>query len=158
MPDSQLKPITFSNGLKSISDDDLCANCTKCEYNPGEMSGCKANWPGLEDADGYVQQCGSLTPKAVAAKAFLNPAQMNCLEFYSQGDFEHMGHIADEASFKESLQACGDGLLVFLLTELATSEDCNGIQESLSRVASAIEDLQAVERNLNDLPEMPDWS
>lgn len=55
----ELKPIKFSGGVKSISDDDLCANCKQCEYRPGEMSGCKLNWPGLEDADGYVQKCDS---------------------------------------------------------------------------------------------------
>lgn len=52
-----LRPISFSGGKKSISDDDLCAGCSNCDYRPGEMSGCKLNWPGLENQDGYVQQC-----------------------------------------------------------------------------------------------------
>jgi hypothetical protein len=52
-----LQPIRFSGGVKSISDDDLCATCKSCNYQPGEMSACSLNWPGLEDAGGYVQQC-----------------------------------------------------------------------------------------------------
>lgn len=51
------KPISSSDGVKSISDDDLCAQCHNCTYRPGEMSGCDKNWPGLEDGDGYVQTC-----------------------------------------------------------------------------------------------------
>lgn len=53
----ELKPINFSGGIKSISDDDLCAECHNCNYRPGEMSGCDKDWPGFEDDDGYVQTC-----------------------------------------------------------------------------------------------------
>lgn len=53
----ELKQISFSAGIKSISDDDLCATCRNCEYRPGDMSGCKNGWPGREDQDGYVQEC-----------------------------------------------------------------------------------------------------
>ena len=52
----ELKPIEFK-GLKSISDDDLCATCQHCEYRPGSESGCKQGWPGMQDGDGYVQEC-----------------------------------------------------------------------------------------------------
>lgn len=52
-----LTPISFSGGVKSISDDDLCSNCRQCDYQTGEMSGCKLGWPGHEDPDGYVQEC-----------------------------------------------------------------------------------------------------
>lgn len=50
-------PITRSGELKSISDDDLCSSCVNCDYKPGELSSCFKNWPGSEDADGYVQTC-----------------------------------------------------------------------------------------------------
>lgn len=43
--------------LKSISDDDLCAQCHDCTYRPGGMSSCNENWPGIEDSDGYIQTC-----------------------------------------------------------------------------------------------------
>lgn len=52
-----LQPIGFSGGVKSISDDDLCSQCRFCNYQPGGMSGCSKEWPGLECADGYVQKC-----------------------------------------------------------------------------------------------------
>lgn len=66
MHNQRLIPISFSNYVKSISDDDLCAQCTSCDYQPGEMSGCKQSWPGLEDENGYVQQCGKFAQNADA--------------------------------------------------------------------------------------------
>lgn len=53
----QSKPLCFAGRMKSISDDDLCASCLHCNYQPGDMSGCSENWPGVEDDDGYVQKC-----------------------------------------------------------------------------------------------------
>lgn len=49
--------ISFSGGVKSISDDDLCSDCVWCTYNPGDMSGCQKDFPGKEDEDGYVVSC-----------------------------------------------------------------------------------------------------
>ncbi len=54
-----LFPITHSSGVKSISDDDLCATCSHCDYKPGEMSGCREGWPGEQDRDDYVLKCPS---------------------------------------------------------------------------------------------------
>jgi hypothetical protein len=42
---------------KSISDDDLCANCTNCGYNSDEGSSCNKSWPGLINDGGYVLKC-----------------------------------------------------------------------------------------------------
>lgn len=53
----ELRPIGFSGGDKSISDDDLCATCLNCQYRPGDLSGCRHSWPGMEDQNGYVQEC-----------------------------------------------------------------------------------------------------
>lgn len=53
-----LRPVSFSGGVKSISDDDLCSQCCCCDYQPGEMSGCNNGWPGQEDVSGYVRECG----------------------------------------------------------------------------------------------------
>ncbi len=52
-----LRAIAFTGVGKSISDDDLCAGCANCHYQPGESSGCGKGWPGREDEDGYVQEC-----------------------------------------------------------------------------------------------------
>ena len=60
MSNFDLRPIKLSGGMKSISDDDLCSGCRACQFKPGELSGCQKNWPGLEDADGYVLQCDEL--------------------------------------------------------------------------------------------------
>lgn len=57
MVNNPLRPIAFSGGVKSVSDDDLCATCKNCQYVPGELSGCSLSWPGSEDGDGYVQEC-----------------------------------------------------------------------------------------------------
>ncbi len=59
MAKNDLQPISFSGGEKSISDDDLCSDCKHCSYRPGDMSGCKQGWPGMEDAGGYVKECSS---------------------------------------------------------------------------------------------------
>lgn len=50
-------PIISTGGAKSISDDDLCANCIHCTFHRGDMSLCALNWPGFEDGDGYVTEC-----------------------------------------------------------------------------------------------------
>lgn len=63
MESQRLFPITCSAASKSISDDDLCGSCAVCNYNPGESSSCSRNWPGLEDADGYVQTCEEFLPR-----------------------------------------------------------------------------------------------
>lgn len=52
-----LRPISFSGGLKSLSDDDLCSDCKHCQYEPGGMSACEKSFPGKEDEDGYVKAC-----------------------------------------------------------------------------------------------------
>ncbi|KGH30823.1 hypothetical protein [Comamonas testosteroni] len=46
-----------TSGVKSISDDDLCASCGHCNYCPGDMSSCSKGWPGYQDKDGYVKVC-----------------------------------------------------------------------------------------------------
>lgn len=58
--DEEHRPISFSGGQKSISDDDLCASCVYCGYNPGELSTCDKGWPGKENQDGYVVNCDAI--------------------------------------------------------------------------------------------------
>lgn len=66
MSETTLQPISFSGGHKSISDDDLCSECNHCDYQPGELSSCILDWPGLEDPSGYVQECDYVIPVVVA--------------------------------------------------------------------------------------------
>ncbi|KAB0090003.1 antirestriction protein, partial [Escherichia coli] len=46
----------------SISDDDLCAWCTRLLYRPGELSLCRLStgngiWPSVCDRNGYAYGC-----------------------------------------------------------------------------------------------------
>lgn len=41
---------------KSISDDDLCATCTHCQYASGELSNCVNHWPNRLTPD-YIEDC-----------------------------------------------------------------------------------------------------
>jgi hypothetical protein len=59
-----LRPISFSGGVKSVSDDDICSTCRNCDYQPGDMSSCSKGFPGFENQDGYVQECGEFIQAA----------------------------------------------------------------------------------------------
>jgi hypothetical protein len=89
--------------------------------------------------------------QAATTQEFINQSQAVCLEFYSQGAFEHLLKIESEVEFKATLADCGDGLLRFLMTELSTKEDCDTVETAMNRVSTAIEDLNVVRRNLNSL-------
>lgn len=41
----------------SISDDDICATCKHCVYNPGELSFCRKNWPFTETFGDDINKC-----------------------------------------------------------------------------------------------------
>lgn len=55
---SVLRPMSQLQ-LQSISDDDICSDCSHCRYQPGELSECSKTWPGSANADGYVIECAS---------------------------------------------------------------------------------------------------
>ena len=42
---------------RSISDDDLCASCSQCDYSPGDTSTCSKGWPCELNPDGYAYCC-----------------------------------------------------------------------------------------------------
>lgn len=54
---------TTAGARKSISDDDICAKCSHCDYQPGELSGCKLDWPAQFNADDYAVKCESFAPE-----------------------------------------------------------------------------------------------
>jgi len=62
VPVQPRKTMKVNLGRKSISDDDLCSDCTHCQYRPGELSECKVGWPGQQDEDGYVETCKRFQP------------------------------------------------------------------------------------------------
>ena len=49
----------------SISDDDLCATCSFCRYDPGNMSTCAKDFPATFDKDGYARECGEYAKRPV---------------------------------------------------------------------------------------------
>ncbi len=87
----------------------------------------------------------------------LNAAQKKCLEFYANGDFEHLAALESEAQFNAALRECGDGLLRFLMAELASSEDCDSVQTAMQRLDGAIEDIKAVQRNVSLISAETAW-
>jgi len=68
----KLFPINGSGGVKSISDDDKCSDCAHCNYRPGDMSGCQKDWPGLENADGYVMECADFEQIAIQGQNWID--------------------------------------------------------------------------------------
>lgn len=90
-------------------------------------------------------------------KPSLNAAQKKCLEFYANGDFEHLAAIESETQFNVALKECGDGLLRFLMAELASSEDCDSVQTAMQRLDGAIEDIRAVQRNVSLISAETAW-
>ncbi len=76
----------------------------------------------------------------------LNKMQIALLRTIAQGDYayiaEGMAHDADAA--RQAVLSTGDTLLRFLFTELSTNEDCDGVDEAISR-------LENVERDIRDL-------
>lgn len=89
------------------------------------------------------------SPVISQSNALLNKAQCICLEYYANGAFEHLLSIQSESELKAAISDCGDGLLRFLITELSSTEDCDSIETAIGRVSAAIDDLEAVHRNLN---------
>ena len=59
---SALRPMSQMQ-LQSISDDDICSDCSHCRYQPGQLSECSQNWPGSADLDGYAKECSSWTER-----------------------------------------------------------------------------------------------
>ena len=80
--------------------------------------------------------------------ALFNKAQEVLLTTYSTGDFEHILTLTTAEAIKDALANCGDGLLRFLMVELSDAEDCENLDDAVDRVSTAIDDLQALQRNL----------
>jgi hypothetical protein len=100
-----IRAATHSGGFKSISDDDLCSDCQHCAYNPGGMSACNRDWPGMEDADGYVIECGSYQKASTAPS--LNVAARRALR-------ELLNRSRPEGNFAKGMEARKTAHLVYL--------------------------------------------
>ena len=71
--------IPMSSGMRSISDDDICANCHWCKDANGHMSRCMADWPGLQTEDGYVVQCAQFLKKEPEKTTSMSQADIEAL-------------------------------------------------------------------------------
>lgn len=105
--------------MKSISDDDLCSNCNRCSYNPGELSNCTEGFPGATDADGYVIRCESfvsfLAPVAGLnkteyrkARRLLRDNGRTALKWLDGMTREVMERLLDERDANDSLAERAD--------------------------------------------------
>jgi hypothetical protein len=74
----------------------------------------------------------------------LNKAQKTVLRIYENGEFAHLAQCKSADEFSDELENCGDGLLRFLMVELASSEDCDSIDTAADRVRSAMRQLTKV--------------
>ncbi len=72
----------------------------------------------------------------------LSPQQIQVLTHYDNGEFKHLAESGSQAEFDQALADCGDGLLRFLLVELAPAEDCNTEEEAARRINTAIRQLK----------------
>jgi len=77
-------------------------------------------------------------------KSFINGSQAAALSVYATGDFQHLAEAESEEAFVDDYETSGDGLLRFLMVELADKEGCDSVTEGLNRVQAAIDDLEAV--------------
>lgn len=67
----------------------------------------------------------------------MNKAQKIVAENYCNGELNN-------AHVMQTLDTCGDGLFKFLMVELSDKEDCIDLDDAYNRVATAIDQLQAV--------------
>lgn len=64
----------------------------------------------------------------------MNLAQRIVVQTYCGGEFNHPDIL-------NNLDECGDGLFKFLMVELSSEEDCQGVDDAYNRVVSAREQL-----------------
>lgn len=67
-----------------------------------------------------------------------NPIQERILKGYQDGEF---ANLCEPDATAEDLENCGDGLLVFVIHEVADSEDCDSVKEAYTRISRAENDL-----------------
>ena len=82
-----------------------------------------------------------MTTHAPAAAAMFNPIQEKILKDYQYGEF---AHLCEPDATEEDLEHCGDGLLVFVINELANSEGCDTVDTAYDRIQRGIKDLSEI--------------
>ncbi|CDQ09229.1 conserved protein of unknown function [Acidithiobacillus ferrivorans] len=67
-----------------------------------------------------------------------NEIQQRILQEYQDGEF---ANLCEPDATEEDLENCGDGLLIFVIHEVADSEDCDSVNEAYKRISRAENDL-----------------
>jgi hypothetical protein len=83
-----------------------------------------------------------------AAPSLFNKAQTVLLENYENGEFKYLLAHTNPVTMAQELNLCGDGLLKYLMSELAASEDCDSVEEAISRVDTSITQLEKLHTSL----------
>lgn len=100
----------------SISDDDVCSNCTYCKEASNDMRACQQDWPGLRNEDGYVVSCvqfQALTPEVRGNETIKVGFDDNFLVYWS-------APIADgEYYLSDSPQGSSPGKVTDAMVEVA---------------------------------------
>ena len=75
---------------------------------------------------------------------WVNESQAQVLLSYCDGEFAHLLDESTAAAFEASVKSCGDGLLRFLMVELADSEGVDSMEEGLRRVNVAVDQMRSL--------------
>lgn len=89
----------------------------------------------------------------------LNAYQKAAVSVYGEGDFAYLADMEfkNYDEFHSRVRSCGDGLLTFMLLELADS-DCASVEEArnhISRVIDSMNDVLGELHKIEDEPESP---
>ncbi|MEX3845574.1 hypothetical protein [Paraburkholderia sp. BR10882] len=115
-----------------------------------------ADEEGIARATSVREKIGTAL-RLARTRPWLNPAQRAVLDCYAGGEYAHMAELEREEEYRMAMKQCGDGLLSFLLVELATSEGCDMRDEAERRICTAIRDLRAVRDGLRAAPDWQPW-
>lgn len=100
------------------------------------------------ETKGYVEG-----PADSEAPVELNAFQRAVLTRYAMGEFEHLAEPMSQKAFDEELARSGDGLLRYLVVELATSEGCTDEAEALRRIETTLDEVHAMRGAIEELAE-----
>lgn len=80
-----------------------------------------------------------------------NKIQRKILKEYQGGEF---AHLCEPDATEEDLDNCGDCLLIFVMHEVADSEDCESAVEAYERISRAENDLREILSIISEVEEI----
>jgi hypothetical protein len=78
----------------------------------------------------------------------INAFQRHAMQQFCGGEFAHL-------TTESELQSCGDALFRYIMSELATDQDCIGTEDAVGRIRSAIASLLDVWKGLDAAAGLP---